>query len=106
MRGLGVLLAVWILCVSSLSYALVWGSDYRCYKDVAWVTNDSLERGLVDVTLVTEVRGVVENFWLTVLYIEEGEGKRFTVYASRIWDNGSPFKLVFAGWPPHWQGLV
>lgn len=93
MRLLGLLLIAWILCGSSLSYALVWGSDYRCYKDIARVTNDSLEWSLVDITLVTEVRGVEENFWLTVLYIEKGEGKRFTIYASRIWDDGSPFKL-------------
>ena len=93
MRLLGLLLIAWMLCGSPLSYALVWGSDYRCYKDIARVTNNSLEWSLVDVTLVTEVRGVEENFWLTVLYIEKGEGKRFTVYASRIWDDGSPFKL-------------
>lgn len=93
MRLLDLLLIAWMLCGSSLSYALVWGSDHKCYKDTARVTNNSLEWGLVDVTLVTEVRGVEENFWLTVLYIEKGEGKRLTVYASRIWDAGSPFKL-------------
>lgn len=93
MRLLELLLIAWMLCGSSLSYALVWGSYYRCYEDTAQVTNDSLEWSLVDVTLVTEERGVEENFWLTVLYIEKGEGKRFTVFASRIWEDGSPFRL-------------
>ena len=96
MRFLNVLLLAWALHVSAISYAAVWGIDYNCYRSVGHV----LDWGVVELTYVNEIRGNEENFWLTVRYKEfqdsrssEGEEKTFRVYASRLWDEGSPFRL-------------
>lgn len=88
------LLPVAMLCWSSMSYAEVWGIERSCYRkaDVQASDDTRFKKGSLDITFVIEVRGVEESFWLTVKYGESKEEKIY-IYASRLWDEGSPFKL-------------
>lgn len=91
-----VLATVFIFCLSLSAQAEIWGVEHKYYRGTG-IWEDNLEqKGKLVISFVTEVKGEEESFWLVLNY----RGIKRRIYASRIWDNGSPFKIFsIYGWP-------
>lgn len=91
-----VLIAIFVFCLPLHVYAEIWGVEREHYKGTGVWEDDLGQKGTLTISFVTEVRGVEENFWLSIKY---GQVEK-KIYASRIWDDGSPFNIfALDGYP-------
>ena len=108
-----VLLCVWILLCFAGGYAFAeesdkqcqspsysWSVIIQCYQGTGVWQDVSGKEGKLNISFVTELRGVEINFWLKVNYENDQKKGKKLIFASRFFHGEYPFELYdLDGWP-------